>query len=185
MSGHQDVEGEGTGVRRRMLPLLVLAGTLALGACGGDDVTVEPGSPGVPTSEAPGEATSNPPTSSPPATTAPTQAAGEPLPAELTVVVDESGSGQTSTWTLTCLPPGGDHPDPAAACASVAAASVETFQPLPDDTVCTQIFGGPQTATVSGTVAGTPVTAQFSRQDGCQIDRWDALQPLLVVQGGA
>ncbi|WP_323132488.1 SSI family serine proteinase inhibitor, partial [Kineococcus indalonis] len=78
-----------------------------------------------------------------------------PAPGEqsLTVSVDD-GSGGVRTWTLTCAPdgtPGGDHPDAAAACAALAAATVDPFAPVPRDRTCTQVYGGPQRATVSGT----------------------------------
>lgn len=53
------------------------------------------------------------------------------------------------------------------------------FEPVPDDVACTQIFGGPQTARVTGTLRGTPVDARFSRTDGCEIARWDAVAALL------
>lgn len=100
---------------------------------------------------------------------------------DLTVVVtDEQG---TSTWTLTCDPPGGTHPDPAQACAALAAAGPEPLAPLPKDMACTQVYGGPQTATVAGTWDGVAVAADLERTDGCQIARWDALLP--VLQPGA
>lgn len=53
------------------------------------------------------------------------------------------------------------------------------FEPVPGDVACTEIYGGPATATVRGTLAGEPIDAQFSRTDGCQMARWDAVEPLL------
>ena len=44
---------------------------------------------------------------------------------------------------------------------------------------CTEIFGGPATATVEGTLRGEPVDAEFSRANGCEIARWDRAQALL------
>lgn len=44
--------------------------------------------------------------------------------------------------------------------------------------VCTQVYGGPEVATVTGTVDGTDVDATFSREDGCAIARFDAVAPL-------
>jgi hypothetical protein len=76
--------------------------------------------------------------------------------------------------TLTCDPPGGDHPQPEAACAVV-----DALQPLPSDAACTQVYGGPETATVRGTVRGRPVELSLSRTDGCRIAQWDRLAPLL------
>ncbi|WP_432487735.1 SSI family serine proteinase inhibitor [Kineococcus sp. SYSU DK018] len=107
--------------------------------------------------------------------TAPSSAGGS-----LTVTVDD-GSGGTSTWTLTCAPDGtagGDHPDAAAACAALTAAQ-QPFAPVPKDRVCTQVYGGPQRATVTGTWGGEEVSATFERTDGCQIARWDRVAPLL------
>jgi len=39
------------------------------------------------------------------------------------------------------------------------------------------IYGGPQTATIVGVLDGTRIDAAFSRQNGCEIARWDALGP--------
>ncbi len=95
----------------------------------------------------------------------------------LTISVDPGKGGTPVEWTLTCDPPGGSHPDPSAACAALTGA--DPFAPVPTDRVCAQVFGGPQTATVTGTWQGKPVNATFSRTDGCQTQRWDALVPLL------
>ncbi len=103
---------------------------------------------------------------------------------ELAVRV-RSGPGQAArTFTLTCDPPGGDHPDPAAACRLLDELD-HPFAPLAPDRACTEIYGGPQTATVTGTFRGSPVHAEFRRTDGCEIARWDAYVDLLVERGGA
>lgn len=41
--------------------------------------------------------------------------------------------------------------------------------------MCTQIYGGSEEAEVTGTRDGEQVQATFSRQNGCEIDRWDRL----------
>jgi len=115
-------------------------------------------------------------------TAAPTPAA-PPLPAQLTVSVDD-GSGGVTTYSLSCEPAGGDHPDPAAACAALAVAGAEAFGPPDPNQACTEIYGGPQTATVTGTLAGAPVNSTFSRQNGCEIARWDALTAVFANFGG-
>ncbi|KGM09436.1 proteinase inhibitor I4 serpin, partial [Cellulomonas bogoriensis 69B4 = DSM 16987] len=97
----------------------------------------------------------------------------------LTITVDPTGEGATTTWTLTCDPPGGDHPDPEAACAQLAQVGTEGLAPVPADAMCTQQWGGPQTATVTGTLDGTAVDATFRYTDGCEIHRWDALSAVL------
>lgn len=54
-----------------------------------------------------------------------------------------------------------------------------SFRPVPPDSVCTMMYGGPATAHVTGTWAGRPVDATFDRSNGCQMARWDRLVPLL------
>jgi hypothetical protein len=41
---------------------------------------------------------------------------------------------------------------------------------------CIEIYGGPQVAEVRGTFRGRQVAARFSREDGCQIERWDRVR---------
>jgi len=108
----------------------------------------------------------------------------EPVTADLTIVVDATGEGATQTFTLTCSPDGGDHPDPAAACAALAQAGVEAFAPTPRGVACTEQWGGPQVATVQGTVDGEQISARFDRTDGCQISRWDRLAPVFGPDAG-
>ncbi|NLE72426.1 MAG: hypothetical protein GX609_10130 [Actinomycetales bacterium] len=177
------------GARRRALALaVVLAAALGPAGCqslrGGDadpgaadDATVSPDSPVSPddpvSDDGPGGGAS--PTPREPV---------EPVAADLTVVVDATGEGATTTWTLTCSPTGGDHPDAEAACGAIAAAGgADAFAPTPRDVACTEIWGGPQRATVTGTVGGVGVTARFDRTNGCEISRWDALEPLFGNAG--
>lgn len=105
-------------------------------------------------------------------------------PARTDLVVEvRLGPGAAPTrTTLTCDPPGGDHPDPAAACAALAR-EPDPFVPLPADAICTEIYGGPETATVTGTYAGRPVALTLSRTDGCRIAQWDRLGALLPSPG--
>lgn len=128
------------------------------------------------------------PGAAPSASTSAGSSAGSPSSASdgtaLTITVRESPQSAPQTWTLTCDPSGGTHPDPVAACAQLAALPTP-FAPTPKGLACTQIYGGPQTATVTGTYRGRPVNATFSRTDGCEISRWDRLADVLVVRGGA
>jgi Subtilisin inhibitor-like len=93
---------------------------------------------------------------------------------ELTISVQPQGEGgPTREWTLRCEPTGGTLPGAEEACAKLTA---EALEPLPPDTVCTQIYGGPQKAHVRGRIDGTPVDARFSRTNGCEIHRWDSVR---------
>jgi len=84
------------------------------------------------------------------------------------------------TWTLRCRPARGTLPRPAVACSRLAVGGRDLFKPVPKDAVCTQIYGGPQIARVTGVVEGRPVWATFSRTNGCHISRWNALSPWLL-----
>lgn len=102
---------------------------------------------------------------------------------ELTVTVRSAAGKAEQTFRLRCDPPDGDHPDPDAACAALRSASA-ALRPVPKDQGCTEIYGGPQTATVRGRWRGEPVDARFSRTNGCEIARWDALAPLFGDEAG-
>lgn len=114
-----------------------------------------------------------------------------PLPSadqttDLTVVVSD-GKGNQETFTVTCDPAGGSHPRPESACEFLELAAKwgeDPFAPVPDDAVCTQIYGGPETATVTGVWLGRDIDASFSRDNGCEIDRWDNAVALLALSGG-
>ena len=69
-------------------------------------------------------------------------------------------------------------PTPEAACEHLKGMD-DPFAPLPADVVCTEQFGGPQTAHVLGRWNGEPVDLELSRTDGCRISQWDSLGPLL------
>jgi hypothetical protein len=101
---------------------------------------------------------------------------------DLTIVVDD-GRGNSTTSHLTCDPAGGDHPNPAAACAALAKAGARSLPEVPKDRMCTQVYGGPEKARITGTWDGTAVDATLSRTDGCQIARWNGLVGLLPAGG--
>ena len=102
---------------------------------------------------------------------------------ELTVTFWSQGKNGGPPWeaTLTCDPAGGTHPDPEKACALLAA-DPDALEPVPPDVACTAIYGGPEVATIVGTIDGEKVNATFNRSGGCEIDRWDRMTT--VLQGG-
>ncbi|SEL91383.1 Subtilisin inhibitor-like [Blastococcus sp. DSM 46786] len=103
---------------------------------------------------------------------------------DLRIELDRGDGTPPETWTLTCgARVGGTHPQAEAACTHLAGMS-EPFAPLPEDLVCTEQYGGPQTAHVTGRWNGEPVDLQLSRVDGCRISQWDSLGPLLPVPVG-
>jgi hypothetical protein len=66
-----------------------------------------------------------------------------------------------------------------ALCTGVSSLTPEDFEPTPPNTACTQQYGGPETARVTGTLRGVQINARFSREQGCEIARWDAVMPVL------
>jgi hypothetical protein len=131
---------------------LVVIAMVALTACGGDDVDI--------TSASPSPAPSESPTTS------------------LTITVNTGDGTAAQEWTLTCDPPGGSHPDPSAACAVLAGLEPTVFDPVDPNQMCTQIYGGPETATVRGMWDGEPLDASFARNNGCEIARWDVIKAM-------
>ncbi|MFD3630388.1 SSI family serine proteinase inhibitor [Streptomyces sp. NPDC058664] len=110
-------------------------------------------------------------------------------PGTLTVTVAESGRPDADgTFELTCDGrAGGNHPDRESACERLdrlAEAGGNPFLPVPEDRFCTQVYGGPAVAHITGTWQGREVDARFSRADGCEIDRWENLEPVLPLLGG-
>jgi hypothetical protein len=105
----------------------------------------------------------------------------DPPGTELTVAYWPDGrDGSVREATLTCDPDGGTHPRPSQACRALGA-DAEALAPLPPDLMCTQIYGGPEEAEITGTIEGEQVQATFSRQNGCEIDRWGRLATVLEV----
>jgi hypothetical protein len=81
------------------------------------------------------------------------------------------GQGKSVRWTLRCDPAGGTHPRAAAACRQLAAMR-GAFAPTPKDVACTEIYGGPQTAIISGTFRGKKLWTKLQNRNGCEIDRF-------------
>ncbi|MHA7275489.1 SSI family serine proteinase inhibitor [Arthrobacter sp. HLT1-21] len=167
--------------RRPSTPLGVLAGAsmilLVLSGCGA-------GSGGTP----PGSATADPTTQAPTTAPEPSASAGPAADSQLTIVVTIGDDAERVTYELECTAgaPVGESklPDPAAACQALSShGDLIVAKPDPG-TMCTQQYGGPETAVVKGTVGGEQVTASFSRENGCEIARWAMFEPLLGTPGG-
>jgi hypothetical protein len=106
-------------------------------------------------------------------------ATATPPSSVLSVELDRGDGTPAESWTLDCADPGSSsHPDAEAACAALEALQ-DPFAPLPADLVCTEIYGGPQEARVTGTWNGAQVDLTVRRTNGCEISQWDSLVPLL------
>src|SRR5213079_1990677 len=58
-------------------------------------------------------------------------------------------SGESRSATLKCDPDGGTHPNVAQACDALLTHE-DALKPVAGNVACTEIYGGPQLATVSG-----------------------------------
>ncbi|HWH33672.1 MAG TPA: hypothetical protein VNU01_13460 [Egibacteraceae bacterium] len=109
------------------------------------------------------------------------------MPAQTAVdVTVDNGDGQAS-FRLVC----DDAPrfegeagerDAAAACDALLQAKdrlVTLSDPDREPEMCTEQYGGPETAAITGTVEGEQVDVAIDRTNGCGIGDWERLQPLL------
>ena len=112
---------------------------------------------------------------------------------------DEAGSGDAftegdSSLTVTLDPDGPDGPEEEtteevscedgsddAVCIALAEMDVAALEPVPPDTACTELFGGPDTLSLEGMIEGNDVDVDLTRANGCEIERFDAAVPLLEV----
>jgi hypothetical protein len=125
----------------------------------------------------------------------PTSASASPIPVplplsllsapdKLDVTVSESGTARTDgRYELECgESASGTHPSVQRACdrlAELAREGKDPFAPVPRNQMCTQQSGGPATARVTGTWQGRRVDATFNRSNGCEISRWQTMEPVL------
>jgi hypothetical protein len=99
---------------------------------------------------------------------------------EVTLWPNGREKGPEHSALLECNPSGGTHARPDEACAALEGDG-GALAPVAGDAVCTQIYGGDQEARVVGTVRGQEVDVLFNRTNGCEIDRWDKLAPVLEI----
>lgn len=110
--------------------------------------------------------------------------------AELAISVIPAEGEPPVNHTLVCeggVPtPESSHPSAEAACAALKQ-NAALLSPATPGTAqaCTEQYGGPQTATVTGVVDGISVETEFARTNGCEISAWDAARDVLGAAGGA
>lgn len=101
----------------------------------------------------------------------------------LMITADLADGAKPYSWSLTCDPVGGKHPNRKAACALLDKRGTKVFAPVPANAVCTEIYGGPERVRVRGTVKGKKVDATFTRSNGCEIDRYERAVALFTIPG--
>jgi hypothetical protein len=182
---------------RTVRPFLAVLAVAGLAACTAtpDNPAPSSGSPTVSSSASQGASnTPSPdtettvPAPSPTALPVPTAGPGAGN-AELAIMVRPSATEPAVNYTLVCRDgvPAAEskHPKADAACAALKN-NAALLSPAPKDAqrACTEQYGGPQTATVTGIVDDTPVDATFARTNGCEIGAWKAAEDVLGATGG-
>lgn len=132
-----------------------------------------------------------PPATTPTASSAATPSTGTPATAaiDLSITLTESPEATPRQFRLVAdgSTPSSDStlPDPAAALAAVNLHGGKLFFPVPDpNRMCTEQYGGPEVAVVTGWFNGKAVNSTFKRTNGCEIASWQALAPLFGALGG-
>lgn len=183
-------------MRKAWIHALVLVSVAGLAACSPGGGGGPAPSPSATSSSASPTATQSPdtettvPAPSPPPTAAPATSGPGKGNAELAIMVKPSESEAALNYTLVCkdgVPTAeSSHPSAAAACAALKEhPAVLSPAPRGTDQACTQQYGGPQQATVTGVVDDSPVDSSFARRDGCEIGLWNAAKDILGSAGGA
>jgi hypothetical protein len=112
-----------------------------------------------------------------------------PVEVALVVSVTAGGAGPDRHGSISCQGTNaigtGHLLDPtaaAAACALVqpgSAAEKRLTEGAKPGQICTQQYGGPQQAKITGTLRGRTIDTTVDRKDGCGIADWDLLRALV------
>ncbi len=107
---------------------------------------------------------------------------GGPFPVADLAIVVEHPDRETVDYRLSCLGDtatviGDVDVEEQAACLALASPDVMTrlIQGAPQDQVCTEQYGGPDVATITGTIDDQAVNTTVDRANGCGISDWDDL----------
>ena len=122
-------------------------------------------------------------------TVVPDPADGAAATVRLEVRYDDGGSVRKSA-TLTCRASGNRATgylrkrDVRRLCRAARELRAFFVTPPPHE-ACTEVWGGPDRARVTGRIGGDAIDRRLARNDGCEIDDWDRAQPLLPKPKGA
>jgi hypothetical protein len=104
------------------------------------------------------------------------------LAANLRVTVKPEGHGGPGRVRLVeCGVVGADAIDPR--CRVLGGLEPRDLEPVPAETACAQVYGGPGIAGVVGELRGERVSAEFDLSDACEIARWRRNAALLGSPG--
>jgi hypothetical protein len=73
-------------------------------------------------------------------------------------------------------------PNKTASCRRLLRLGAKGFAAVAPNVACTQVYGGPAIAEVTGLLNGKLLKARLTRTDGCEIARWDRVKFLLPIR---
>lgn len=153
------------------MALIVAITLMFLAACSGDETTVADGSDDdTSTTQAPSDGDDE------------TPLGAGPYPVGTLEVTITHPDADPLSYTISCLgdtatiTPAVEGLNEQTACTALTddAARTLLFDGPPSDRVCTEIYGGPDEASITGTLDEQPVDVVITRNNGCGIDDWDS-----------
>jgi hypothetical protein len=101
---------------------------------------------------------------------------GRPAGTDVRIISDRDGHGGAPAASVRVRCP----PDDATSrCRALSELPAAALRPVPPDTICTEIYGGPATGRIRGVIEGARVDARFARTNGCEISRFDRVAHVL------
>ena len=98
---------------------------------------------------------------------------------ELTITLDADGPGGEEPIEAEISCPGANAPP--AACDALGDLPADAAAPVPANQACTEIYGGPDVVTITGTLEGEDIDTELTRGNGCEIERFERFGPLLAI----
>jgi len=98
---------------------------------------------------------------------------------KLHISISQSSGAVPQVINLTCTPDSKKVPNARSICRQLLKAGYKSLKPTPRNVACSMIYGGAQTASITGRWGRKVVNAQFSRTNGCETARWANLSFLL------
>lgn len=98
---------------------------------------------------------------------------------ELTIALDPDGPGSEPAVEAQLECPGADAPQQA--CNAIEELPDDPAAPVPPETPCTEIYGGPDVVAIEGTLDGESIDTELTRENGCEIDRFERFGTLLAA----
>lgn len=95
---------------------------------------------------------------------------------QVTYRVSDRAGAKATVISYACPPAAGDSRDAWVSCAALAE-DPEMVVPQQHN-ICTEQYGGPETATVTGHMGRDTIRVQFARTNGCEITDWTRAQVL-------